>query len=88
MTALSALYERLSLPHDAHLANGAESTPERAHLQAVESIDHGTTSEAFPDPAALDSQEVAGLFRWLDSFDTFDPSDLSWLNIVPGDLLA
>jgi hypothetical protein len=46
------------------------------------------TNQAFNDPAALDAQEMAQVFGWLDSFDAFDPSDLSWLNVVPGDFLA
>ena len=94
VTALSTLYEKLSLPDDAHFPGGSGPAPAEAYLPAMEPIDqtrtqaHDPSSEGFADLAALDSQEMAQVFGWLDSFDDFDPSDLSWLNVVPGDLLA
>lgn len=49
---------------------------------------HRDVYENYTDPAALVSQDVSQVFGWLDSFDDFDTTDLSWLNVVPGDFLA
>lgn len=94
VTALGTLYERLSLPDGTVFASGAESTSIQPHPPATESIQHdqaqtrGNTGEIFLDSTAQDTQEVAQVFGWLDAFEEFDPSDLSWLNVVPGDFLS
>ncbi|KAJ9603731.1 hypothetical protein H2200_011917 [Cladophialophora chaetospira] len=94
VTALSALYDKLSLPNDAHFPGEAEADAADTYLPAMEPIDRypmqtrAPSTERFGDLAALDSQEMTQVFGWLDSFDDFDPSDLSWLNVVPGDMLA
>ena len=94
VAALRTLYDRLSLPENALIP--AEGEPSSAGMQppVIESADHGllqndgTASETLADPGTLNSQEMGQIFGWLDSFEDFDPTDLSWLNVVPGDLLA
>ncbi|KIX99033.1 uncharacterized protein Z520_05494 [Fonsecaea multimorphosa CBS 102226] len=94
VTALGSLYERLSLPDGTIFASGVESTSIPPHPLATDSIQpaqvrtHGVMGDTLTDSADLDTQEVAQVFGWFDAFEPFDPSDLSWLNVIPGDFLS
>lgn len=94
VTALRTLYEKLPLPEDAHILPAAETNSAETIPPVMKSIDHellqtyGTATETFANPGVLSSHEMGQVFGWLEPFDDFDATDLSWLNVVPGDLLA
>ncbi|KIW10996.1 hypothetical protein PV08_10295 [Exophiala spinifera] len=92
--ALRTLYGRLWLSADTHVVTGNENFQMQTRLPNNNLVGNGQvqsfqpTDGALSDQVALDGQEISQVFEWADLFDAFDPSDLSWLNVVPGDLLA
>lgn len=97
VAALTTLYEKLPFSDDTHLMQGQPRGDDGRAPAPTAGMDtmhddptrsHRDVYENYTDPAALVSQDVSQVFGWLDSFDDFDTTDLSWLNVVPGDFLA